>query len=917
MPQSKPEGNVSFASLIAEGERLEDLHLLKEARDHYLQATHLAALRGDLPNQAWGLVRQCRAAWAADQTEEAAGLCQEALTLAQATSSRKAEAEAEKTLGALAAGRGDYAAGERLLLRAASLATAAGETEIGITALNNLGATYLEQGRIEEAVDYGKKALAAVQAFRETSVRMRFAVPFNLAKALEARGDEESARQWLDRAARSAEETQFHGGLHHVLMESARLLLRAGDLDGAGDYYDRAIAWNEAVPDLDVDVALARQGRASTLEARGRVLEALPSYEAAVAVFEKRRLFSLTPEPLIAIGRCLTTLGRFDEADETLSRAESRARRMGLRISEEVARLERARVLEGRRLPEAEFAFEKSARGLTTLGLPSYAARAHLGVARARERQGDFDRAESSLLEALSQIEQVQARLPAELRWRFLETSHETYASLYRLRMRHVALRPKDATAVASAFEIIERERSRDLAEAAHASRPQDPGKTADPEERLARIQIGLLSEIPESKRKALLRERTDAERDLMLRSGGGLLRRWTQVDVQPGDLRSIIGPEEALLTYTLDEPAAVFISTHSDLQVVRLPANSWLRDQAALFTDLHEEGKARQARASGIEVSRTVLAPVLAALDRSQRRLLIASTGELAGLPFGALPHPVDGQPLLQHFELSYTPSLRFIAALRRAKPPAGQGALVLADPSNGLAGASNHRGNQLGALPFALREGREVAAFFSTKKLLEGANATPEAVVLEGARYNALHFATHAVIDRRVPMNSALVLAPEDGSRTGWMTARQIYGLSLDATLVTLSSCRSSSGPRTRAASVPSLARAFLYAGSRAVVAGLWDADDAATRDLMSGFYGELARGRTVGEALRQAQRQMSRSQDAAHWACFAVIGDPQVRLQGVGRPPVSGMTWAAFALAGIGAVFAAARLLGTKSS
>ena len=71
------------------------------------------------------------------------------------------------------------------------------------------------------------------------------------------------------------------------------------------------------------------------------------------------------------------------------------------------------------------------------------------------------------------------------------------------------------------------------------------------------------------------------------------------------------------------------------------------------------------------------------------------------------------------------------------------------------------------------------------------------PRAVFERGSSYSALHFAAHAVTDRQAPMNSALVLSPESSSRTGWMTAREIYALKLDAALVTLSSCRSSAGP------------------------------------------------------------------------------------------------------------------------
>jgi CHAT domain-containing protein/tetratricopeptide (TPR) repeat protein len=915
-PQAKPTDDSSFTALIAEGERLEFQRKYVDASDRFRRAWRVAARNGDRAGHAWALARECRATWGADLPERATRVCQQALSVAQAARSQRAEAETSKVLGNLDLNRGDYAQGESRLRRAVSLAAAAGDNETVMASLNNLAVAALEQGRIDEALRQSGAALKVLETFKEASVRMRFAVPYNLAKALEASGDEESARQWLDRAGRSAEETGYPGGLHHVLMESAGLLLRAGDIDGASSYYDRAIAWNEQAPDSEVSVALARRGRASTFEARGQMEEALEGYRGALSVFEKRGAHSFSPATLIAMSRCLGALTRFDEADRALDQAQAMARRMGLGVTMEVARLERAAVLDGRRLKDAEQAFERSGRTLASMGLPSYAARAYAGAARVAEREGDTTRAEKWLLLALAEIEQVQANLPAELRWRFLETAHSTYASLYRIRMRQVSAggAATDSAAATLAFDVVERERSRDLAEAAHVSRTKatSASEPADPERRLARIQIELLADIPESKRQALLRERADAERDLMLRSGGATLGRWSGLGGGSADHRSTLAPEEALLAYALDEPAAVFVATRSGVRVVRLEANPSLRDQAALFSDLFAQGAGADADAAGASVSRTLLAPVLGALPSTTRRLLIAATGDLAELPFGALPHPSRGTPLLDHFEVSYIPSLQFIAVLRGAGPPSGEGALVLSDPLSGRPGASSLRGPALGPLPYALREGREVAAYFPVHQLFEGVKATPRAVVTEGRRHSALHFASHAVTDRLAPMNSALVLSPEDGSRSGWLTAREIYALSLDSALVTLSACRSSTGPLTRAASVPSLARAFLYAGSRAVVAGLWDADDEATQSLMRLFYDALSRGQTVGAALSQAQREMSRSHNPAHWAGFVVVGDPQARLRGITRRSSGWMLGGGIGLGVLGLFWTTATIL-----
>jgi hypothetical protein len=77
-----------------------------------------------------------------------------------------------------------------------------------------------------------------------------------------------------------------------------------------------------------------------------------------------------------------------------------------------------------------------------------------------------------------------------------------------------------------------------------------------------------------------------------------------------------------------------------------------------------------------------------------------------------------------------------------------------------------------------------------------------------------------------------------------------------------------------------VMNLARTFLIAGAKSVVASLWDADDRSTATLMAHFYRQIATGKSVAEALRAAQMEMLKEFGADmppyYWAGFTVIGD-----------------------------------------
>ena len=92
-----------------------------------------------------------------------------------------------------------------------------------------------------------------------------------------------------------------------------------------------------------------------------------------------------------------------------------------------------------------------------------------------------------------------------------------------------------------------------------------------------------------------------------------------------------------------------------------------------------------------------------------------------------------------------------------------------------------------------------------------------------------------------------------------------------------VTLSACRSS-GARTYAGEgLVGLTWAFLQAGSRHVVAGLWDVADQSTSLLMDRFYTGIAAAAAPSDALRNAQIELIHTAYAKpyYWGPFQCYG------------------------------------------
>jgi CHAT domain-containing protein len=127
--------------------------------------------------------------------------------------------------------------------------------------------------------------------------------------------------------------------------------------------------------------------------------------------------------------------------------------------------------------------------------------------------------------------------------------------------------------------------------------------------------------------------------------------------------------------------------------------------------------------------------------------------------------------------------------------------------------------------------------------------------------------------------------------------LSASQVANLNLDADLVILSACNSGGpGGTVAGESLSGLARAFFYAGARALMVTHWAVNDQAAAYLVADTFQRLHDHPDVGiaEALRAAELGMldgaghDLNAEVAHpffWAPFAVIGEGSVRVAAPG--------------------------------
>ncbi len=250
--------------------------------------------------------------------------------------------------------------------------------------------------------------------------------------------------------------------------------------------------------------------------------------------------------------------------------------------------------------------------------------------------------------------------------------------------------------------------------------------------------------------------------------------------------------------------------------------------------------------------------------------RVIVVPDGALHRLNLETLPVPGPTPHYwVEDVDLAVTPSMTLLASAEKTRPAASPSLLLMGAPVPVP---------QFDKLPQAEAEITAIQNHFpeASKAVFTGATATLAAYrQVNPGQFSLIHFAAHAEPNPESPLESAIVLSPDQGQYL--LKARDIIGTPLSARLVTISACRSAGARIYAGEGLIGLAWAFLEAGSSAVVAGLWDVNDGSSRLLMDQLYAGIAAGEPPAVALRQAKLAMlqgdPRFRRPYFWAPFQV--------------------------------------------
>ena len=835
-------------------------------------------------------------AWNEGRLTDATNLLGKASETARAAGDQAGLAKAANNLALVHIELGEFAQARAGFLQTRLSARRLGDPRIEGGALTNLGMLDVQMG------DPGSAIVSLIEARRlyrsigyETGEQNALG---QLGTAYDAMGEPRLALAALD----SALEIARKQGLKQE--EASNLELIAGLYRQAGDHR-RALALYEQANLLDGELGLAvEQGTnlRSVAEihsvlgrpdlAREFAAKALQIHRGAGARLQELRDNLLLAELASLAGEVSVTAGHLRAATTLAAALDARTARAEVALAKATVQI---------REGDARGALRVLKRAEKELSRGQYGTASQAATLRTRAyfRLSMLDSAAAAGREAVAAVEGVRGNFGSA----FLRSSYGVDKSAVYADLVNVLLRLNRS---AEAFEVADRGRSRALLEhlGAGGGELPLPGPTvrafAQGEMLLRRIdtlmsRLDALEETPQAERDstALAQTRSLADDLLQTRSAyENLLVRAAEQDaagatllggrpVTAGQVQRALGPAEAVIEYfATGERLLVFVVTRDTVRSVSVPiAMEDLVRRVRLARDLiGQPGHRTEVHAEVLSGLHDVLvAPVeTTGALRGSRRLIIVPHSVLAYLPFAALKRSSTGRYLVQDYVLLHLPSAAAIAALRNSnstlhyRGPAAPPSLFAPFPD---------------ALPGSRLEARTFRRIVRGAQIRQGSSATEIRLRAAMSQGSVVHLATHGVLNSRNPLFSRLELARGLGGPLddGRLEVHELLGLRIKAPLVYLAGCETGIGAAwstqfARGEDYATLAQAFLYAGTRNVMATLWRIDDKGAAAFAERFYRHLAR-MSPADALAAAQQDLLNSSPYGspyYWAAYQVSGD-----------------------------------------
>jgi CHAT domain-containing protein len=808
----------------------------------------------------------------------------ESLTIAQAAGNRAREALARNILGILHGRTGNAERAVTELQQALGLARLLRVPSLELNVLNNLGIATKDLGEYRQALAYDAQAVTLARALGHRDNEA--SALNNMGNLYRTLGEYEKALECHGQALTLARERGDADQEARALNTLGSTYFRLGEFQKALDYHEQSLVIRRQVHNL--------ASEASTLDGAGQALNRLGNRDKAFEYLNEALRLRRAISERYAEADSLLHLAHFERDRGTLTAALD-----DIDASVQLTDSLRGRVVS----PDLRASFVAAEQQRYELYIDllmqldvqrpgeGFAARALEASERGRARV-----LLESLLEARTDIR--RGIDPALLANEHAAQQQLDDASSRLSRLMGRQSEAKELDAARAAIEKL----SAEYQQLEARIRQESPAYAA-----LTQPRALTISEIQ--------RDMVDAD-TLLLEFALGETRSWLWI-VSPSTVASV------------ELPPRQQIETAARQIYALLTARQPKTGESAAARATRVAGADARWRQASKDFSQMLLGPAAAQLGDAWRgkRLLIAADDALEYVPFASLPDPAGASSaaaaLVRTHEIVNVPSASVLALIRQetdGRAPTAKSLAVLADPvfeaddprvSSAARGAQpssspsspasamlvqralrsagdigGTRMSHLTRLPFSRQEARAIAALVPARERLEATDfKASRAIATSGelGDYRLVHFATHGVLNSEHPELSGLVLSlvrPDGTAQDGFLRLSDIYNLRLAADVVVLSACQTALGKDIRGEGLIGLTRGFMYAGSRRIVASLWQVDDLATAELMRLFYrGMLKEGLRPAAALRAAQQQLSaqpRWSSPFFWSAFVLQGE-----------------------------------------
>lgn len=732
--------------------------------------------------------------------------------------------------------------------------------------LYEIGLTYEKSGLYEEADRYYAQGRNIGMELHDSALLATGSL--YLANTAWYRGQYQAAFDHLETATREAEQAQ--DPRLPIMIANTRGLLywTLNDLDKALVYAEQAVSLAERA-EIKEEIASSHNNLGLMLRERGRIDEALEHFERARQIDEQQQSRWGLGYDHRNIGIALMKLGRLADARAHLELAEQHSAAINNVDNWVKALLELGTIHRETRNYEVALDYYQRAYDLSKrYQMREVLWRAAAGQGTVLRLSGKKVEAVTPYREAVEIVESMRATLTVEeFRNSFQTKTQDLYRDLVILL---IELGRTD-----DAFNYLERSRSRSFIDL--LANQKLNLKAPDDQQLLDRVlslqtKLDALSkeqasfEQPPPDLVARVRQTKTAYEEALVRLKRASPELSTFVAVDPLTIEQaqrLLEPGVGLLSYKVtDDYVYLWLVTASQTRFYQVPTTGGEIDRLVRNYRTRVQKMDSVTEELG-RLSQLLLEPAVRDLE-GLHYLGIIPDGPLHFLSFAALP--LGSGTLIDAYPLFYSPSasvLKFTFAKRKD-----------AKHTKILAIGNPELGNYNYQLPMAELEARSIRWEFPNLDILTGAMATKEWLVANVSHYGIIHLATHGEFDDVNPLLSSLWLAsPNPDNRR--LTVREVFGLTLNADLVTLSACQTGLG-RLEAGELIGLNRAFMYAGTHTLVSALWRVDDLATSLLMKHFYRNYVH-QDKAMSLRQAQLLVKKDfPHPAYWSGLVLVGD-----------------------------------------